>query len=339
MTESSQCPEVDSAACVLTASPLARCRACVDACPHEAWVLDDDSLGLDEAACDGCGVCRPACPEGAIALPLDLPLREEGDGRVTLFLACDYSDIPRASPRVACVHAVGLRDLRKLADVGLQQISVTRPDCEFCSRVQHHTLEAALAVFNALRRTRGQTVIRFERCPAEEWQEKSAASRPWQPRVDAARRQFLGLFVAGNDGADPARVTPNTTTRPEAPALLYANVPRIDTSRCNGCDACVRICPHGTLALIDSGRDPAYVIDASQCTGCGLCKDVCDQDAIAVHRLALQQRPLVPLRQDRCRVCGSPFHVPKESMVKRQVCRICCDTNHYSQLFQTYDEL
>lgn len=45
------------------------CGTCVEWCPTDAIVLDDEGLALrDESACFGCGVCSRFCPEEAISL-------------------------------------------------------------------------------------------------------------------------------------------------------------------------------------------------------------------------------------------------------------------------------
>ena len=45
------------------------CGTCVEWCPTDAIVLDDEGLALrDEKACFGCGVCSRFCPEEAISL-------------------------------------------------------------------------------------------------------------------------------------------------------------------------------------------------------------------------------------------------------------------------------
>ena len=45
------------------------CGICVEWCPTDAIVLDDEGLALrDENACFGCGVCSRFCPEEAISL-------------------------------------------------------------------------------------------------------------------------------------------------------------------------------------------------------------------------------------------------------------------------------
>ncbi len=61
---------------------------CVDACPRDAWILNDAELALDTDACDGCGLCRPACPQQAITHDYRLELRSFRDRKVAL-VACE----------------------------------------------------------------------------------------------------------------------------------------------------------------------------------------------------------------------------------------------------------
>ena len=58
-------PTFEAARCVHGLCPVATCEACVAACPRSAIECTDDGLELDIEACDGCGLCVPACPEAA----------------------------------------------------------------------------------------------------------------------------------------------------------------------------------------------------------------------------------------------------------------------------------
>ena len=52
----------------------------------------------------------------------------------------------------------------------------------------------------------------------------------------------------------------------------------VDLARCNGCGACVAVCPEGALYLID---DKAMV-EASLCRECEACVAACPMEAIAI---------------------------------------------------------
>ncbi len=103
-------PEVEADLCVHSIIGMASCTACVDACPLQAWVLDDSVLGLNTSTCDGCGLCVPACPEGAIQ-PLHQPLRYHWNGRDIVMVACERAGLDENDGVIPCVHGLGVRDL------------------------------------------------------------------------------------------------------------------------------------------------------------------------------------------------------------------------------------
>ncbi len=53
----------------------------------------------------------------------------------------------------------------------------------------------------------------------------------------------------------------------------------ITAELCDGCDACVRVCPADAIA---GEKDHIHVIDAEECIKCGTCLDVCAKDAVVV---------------------------------------------------------
>jgi NAD-dependent dihydropyrimidine dehydrogenase PreA subunit len=72
----------------------------------------------------------------------------------------------------------------------------------------------------------------------------------------------------------------------------------IDLARCNGCGACVQVCPEGALYLVD---DKAMV-EAGLCRECESCMAACPMEAIAITApeaapagvAVVQARPLEP---------------------------------------------
>ncbi len=45
------------------------CRLCVEACPVEAIVMENDKAKVDTDRCTECGLCVKECPNEAISLP------------------------------------------------------------------------------------------------------------------------------------------------------------------------------------------------------------------------------------------------------------------------------
>ena len=71
-------------------------------------------------------------------------------------------------------------------------------------------------------------------------------------------------------------------------------VARVDTTKCNGVGACVKICPEeGAITLHafnENGNEVnKAVVTPANCTGCGACVGVCPNHAIDVQAWTLGQ--------------------------------------------------
>ncbi|MDD3117625.1 MAG: 4Fe-4S binding protein [Victivallales bacterium] len=78
---------------------------------------------------------------------------------------------------------------------------------------------------------------------------------------------------------------PDVTTR--SPRRPFRGLPLIDESRCDGCRACVAVCPAGAV-----GIDPVH-IDMGRCVFCGECARACSREAITFsnfHQLGATSR-------------------------------------------------
>jgi ferredoxin len=45
------------------------CGSCVEVCPSDALLLEDNALKIIDDNCIDCGQCVDECPNGALALP------------------------------------------------------------------------------------------------------------------------------------------------------------------------------------------------------------------------------------------------------------------------------
>jgi len=118
-------------------------------------------------------------------------------------------------------------------------------------------------------------------------------------------------------------------------------VPVIDTQACDGCDACIRLCPTDALSLrTGENEEPGcYHLEPAACTGCGICISTCEQKAVSVHSWKVPVNDRIALVQNTCKACGNRFHLPDENPhAGEELCPICRQTDHSSRLFQVLND-
>jgi ferredoxin len=351
-------PEIRGERCVHAHIEQASCHACVDKCPKQAWLLDDESLKINIEACDGCGLCAPACSQGAILHSHEPLLRQLDDPFLVALIACEKTELPLGQGVIPCLHALGLHDLLKLYRQGVRTLMLTAGNCQQCVRYSPATLQAALNTLNQALKQRGLMSILLHELSAEVWQQQRQTTKEPVSRETVSRRSFFrrGLQTALHEGLKlkgllpqdsenflpPGTLLPASATKAEvqesnaevqeseANDLPY--VPQINPTLCNGCDTCFKICPHEAL-LLDTDN-PAYIIVPKQCTGCHLCTDVCTSKAINIVEWITPVATRIPLQKTRCRRCGVAYHHPVDYPATANLCHICGKTNHYQNLFQ-----
>jgi ferredoxin len=330
-------PTVVAERCVHTQLTQASCHACVDVCPVNAWVIDDESLGIDTEACDGCGLCTTACPQGAIISPRAMPVLSEN--RTSALFACEKAGVKGTDGIIPCLHTLGLQELLRLYRSGTRRLSIATGDCEPCIRNGVLYFPNLLGQLNDLLESRNLETITLQLTDREQWnQQRQTFSKPVLSRRDFFRKAAVSSMTVGMDLAGlteerafipPGKILPRTRQNDVVPFT-----PRIDATKCNGCDACARLCPQGAIALCGSRDDLQYRLDAECCTGCAICLDICNQNAVSIDHWKPQVQFMLPLIAHQCRACGAPFHLPTVKPSNNDdLCVVCLNTNHARNLF------
>lgn len=342
-------PEVVAERCVHVLIETATCQACVDACPRDAWLLDDEQLGIDTERCDGCKLCVAACPQGAIQAQMT-PALKSADAQTIAFYACELTGKKTDEGVVPCLHALGLNAIMLLYRRGIRAIVSCSSDCSDCSRADATSLSERVENFNTLLRDRGLPVMQYRNVTVEKWSHLVSSQLQDARGPSMNRRQFFRrmthtvieenrLLRDSGHGSDAEFIAPGKILPGQSPAQLVPFLPKIDPSRCSGCDACVKLCPHGAISALTDEQENhiAYQIAPEACSSCGICVDVCEPQAVCIKPWAVPDVTRIPLTSNRCRSCGVSFHAPTGYPSDAQLCRICVQTNHHRLLFQIMD--
>ncbi len=348
-------PEIDGNACVYSQFAQSTCHACVDHCPTQAWVLGEESLGLNTTACDGCGLCLPSCPSGALSIQYPWIIRQFGGHAIALF-ACELSSVKTEAELLPCIHALGLRQLLLLYKHGIRYLLIATADCFSCKRQPLTDLNQQLQQLNVLLAERGQPAMRIMQRSAQLWRtvfetnEKTSAGIKFSRRnflrgtVQKERRQNLvqdPLNLAENQTLPPGQllpaVSPTMIPAIEKTALHWPWSVQLDKNKCNGCDACIKLCP--TEALLFTANNEAtgaeYHFNPTNCTGCGICEDVCEVGAILISEFSKCPDQIIKLTEKTCAACGNDFHLPSnQTQAEKPLCHICQLFDHSKNLFQ-----
>lgn len=294
------------------------------------------ALRFNEYACDGCGLCAPACPQQAIRLPMVFEQREVA-GETAILAHCHFSGLEDGAGRVPCLHAIGLTDVLRAWKHGQRVWIVRRGDCGNCNRAKGVWLDARVEALNSVLSARGQPQVILRDVSMAAWNKLLSG-----PKVKSSepRRRFFSVLgrrpanALARNGLDDAKEKPLAPgdflpEKPDAPLPWQV---RIDPSRCTACHACARVCPQNAIEQLE-GDMPVYQLHHRHCTGCGLCRDVCEHDAISLRAWEKPRTNQLALRNHHCNWCGVNFQAPVERG-DISTCWICASASPKRKLRQ-----
>ena len=334
-------PQILADLCVHSLIEQASCTDCVDACPRDAWILNDAELALDTDACDGCGLCRPACPQQAITHDYRLELRSFRDRKVAL-VACERAGVA-GDGVVPCLNALDLPLLMEVSRQGIGILLYSRGDCSACDRARNGLSFDELAFnFQQLAESHGFAGLTMQAYSPLEWVRRREVLDDEPVGTEYSRRGFLrgllgrtveqGLQRFAGEVGEEFPLSLDDLLPAGAADGVYPNVPEIDPSHCSGCDACVKVCPR--QAIVQQSDPPQYRVQARRCSGCKLCVDVCRDDAMVLKKWVYTAGQTVELHPAVCTACGAPFHRVTDLPGAREICQVCAAHGHHNRLYQ-----
>ena len=309
---------VETSRCLREHSGLSDCHICVKSCPVDSISLSRGVHVLDH--CTGCGVCLAVCPVSAFdlngtgageILSQTVSLLEESP---SLFITCERSESTQAADIVLpCLARLDETVALGALALGARTLHLTQGPCQACPYP-----EAMPRYHRMLERIRGWSRVlpgTAERIVEEGEGGEDGKKEKRFKVVGPDRRAFFGWF--GREGVRLAatflddfsqgfqgrrgkgamslplrnRLLPNflknlgvqhgeVSYDPEGP---FAEI-ILDEVKCNGCEACVQICPTGAIQRTGGEEFFRLTFDASRCINCTLCLDACIPNALTYRQ-------------------------------------------------------
>ncbi|WP_419600334.1 4Fe-4S binding protein [Thiolapillus sp.] len=280
-------PDIDPEYYVYAVYDQASCQACVDACPGKAWILTEESLGLDTDSCNGCGLCVSSCPSGALHMHFPWTIRHFGGKPLALF-ACGQAGLPDSKDVMPCVHALGTRQLMVMHTAGITDLLIAQGDCSSCPMICDRSilLQERIEHLNRLLSERHLAPMKLLSYSNAVWRKIYKQEEIISRGTLLKRRDFLGgsasrklkqqMVILNPLNRSECQTIPPGALLPDAISengRSWPWAPRFESTQCNGCDACIRLCPTDALQLSNSDGKAAYLIEEKYCTGCNICAD------------------------------------------------------------------
>jgi len=263
------------------------CRACADACPHEAVTITR-KVSIDPIDCTGCGLCVAACPSFALT-----PRRAPPTERT---LRC--SQVGGEGASILCLARVQATDLVRMASGGAE-LTLARGDCGGCgvggaevpAAVDRAIRDAAALLAMHERPLVAEVVVveRFEVPPdRRELSRRDLLRGGWSQvqRTSGTLLAPLERFAEPEEAAEEQQSLPAEFRRRLRAIELAAPTPETRVPMrlpevldgCILCPSCTRVCPTNAIKRVfdgDAAGGARLELETDRCVDCDACVAAC----------------------------------------------------------------
>lgn len=343
--------------CTRLRTTTSQCSFCIDTCPVNAISISDAGIEISDE-CNGCGACVSACPNGAFSM------KEGGEGELLKEIRDKLIDKRGVVFSFSCAHGNAKPDitvpcLGRLTEAlllgplrgGASGIELLKPECGECP-----SEKASLHIDRVIKQTGylldmlglDKNIISikpavFSAMPLQE--EKLVSRRAF---FGSVRTKMMGIAAASlpdeeslDQPASPVRDLKRNAlltvlkTFPSAKEILIPSADALVadleiSAKCDGCGACVAICPVGAITRCDSDGHFSIGFRPALCTNCQACSKVCLHNAISIKQqvrlnllLETGEKKLIDAKKKTCPVCKIDF-IGGDT----DICPVCINTGN-----------
>ena len=304
------------------------CNECVEVCPKNAISITSN-IEIS-GACDLCGLCVAACPNGVFVdqrtQDLWKDLQEYG-ARVSVACHAVADCEERDGVVVPCVGVVTLECLLLASVVGgVRRVDVTHGDCDRCERRKGRSMFIrAVQQATSLLGDVELLTVNLRMAQGE--------CRPLSRFAGLYRREILSLLTrplfslrkTASDVNERRLALISALGRLQSKVSLFsleALFSEVDVSdRCTGCPICEAVCPTGALVRTVTPECITLRFDFRFCTNCKNCVVACPECAITTKNRSLTNEVMRNLIRDETEKPVPMWHTI--ALVKTHSCPSC----------------
>ena len=297
-------PQVKAHQCQRTSFGRSSCRACLDACPAESIKFDGNNINIS-SRCTGCGICAAICPNDVFEVT-----NVQSEAVPVIYCSRLLSQkikptqiLPAAlTPCIAALSDSCLLGLFRILGATVELVTGQCAECALKGSLSvfQRNLERASAILQVLGVNAAPVFVREAR-PADAALAESLLQTfqlQRETQTGFSRRDFFRSLRGGPVQSAPvikqgSEHDPGPALAQEVMAWLTevrtGSVPAMlsfwGTLRvaddCDGCGACVAICPFNALDFRKDDARAALLWNPFLCSQCGLCSEACRQGAMS----------------------------------------------------------
>ena len=278
------------------------CNRCAGICPSGSITLDAGSVELKSSECSECMLCVSECPSSCFEIDSidffevltklsDLP---------SPVLGCNQKPALKTNVRTPCLGFLSEEHLISLSFLIKKPLQINLTECKKCKNgfIVNSLTKRLENLKNNITGSISEKIRLVENKTDLDYRERVYSRRDLFKGIGVySARETTSLFK--NSGSDDITQAYSDKVVPFKKTLLNKTLSVLSgdlkkrmlenyyydlhiDGNCNGCSACVGICPTGALISDNRETSQRLLFISARCSGCGLCAGFCRVNAVEI---------------------------------------------------------